>query len=86
MNSNDSRSYAVLGLVVGALIPVAIGVFMLVQFRASLVPLEPGTGHCGMGALPGLLVILVGVPAGMAAGRLVGSFLKKSSNDLSQEI
>ena len=78
MNSNDAEaSYAIHGLAMGTLLPLAIGLSLLVRFWSSLAPTEPGTANCGMGALPGILIAILGSPVGAILGGFVGSLIKR---------
>ena len=72
-SSNNTKTYSPHGFVVGALISLSVGLFMLIQFWASLEPLDPNLAYCGMGSMPGFLVIFLGTPITAAIGSVIGS-------------
>lgn len=54
---------ALIGFAVGAGLPVAYGMYVLIEFHRYVDSLPPGDGVCGMPALLGYMLIFIGSPA-----------------------
>lgn len=67
---------ALIGFILGAAVPFAVGVILIVRFRMSLPPLQPGEAHCGTGALGPACLILFGTPIGAICGLVIGSLVR----------
>jgi len=65
-------SFALLGLISGAVLPVSIGISRLHEFNTYVAAQPPGTALCGTPALQAWSMILFGPPFGAAIGTVAG--------------
>lgn len=70
-NRDDTR-WMTIGLVVGALLPFAWGVYGLVQFKSYAASVESGAVICGTPVLGSLTFIILGTPFGAIVGAGIG--------------
>ncbi len=70
---------AIIGFVIGAAVPVSLGVNMYVHeiaYRSSL-PRAPNSAFCGMGMLAAFVLVFTVGPVCSAVGAAISEFIRK---------